>query len=54
MKSQAEFEAERRIEAGLPVLRCPNCGRFAAHWVSERIEDDKYTQGYFTCGGAAA
>jgi hypothetical protein len=53
MKSQAEFEAERRIAAGLPVLVCPNCGRTAAHWVPERIEDDEYQQGYFTCRGAA-
>lgn len=43
---QAEFAAERRREAGLPVISCPSCGKPEPHWVPESLEEPG---GYFTC-----
>jgi hypothetical protein len=37
-KTQQELAIERREAAGLPVLRCPNCGEFAAHWEPQSVE----------------
>ena len=54
MTTQAERYAEAHAAAiGIPVHHCPNCGRIAAHWIPERIEDNKYEHGYYTCGDAA-
>lgn len=49
-----QLNAEARLAAGLPVLYCPNCGRPAAHWVPDDIDDHGLiVPGYYTCGGAA-
>lgn len=49
-----EIAAERRAEAGLPVLRCPECGELGAHWVADRLDEyGLIVPGHFICGGAS-
>lgn len=40
-----EYLAHLRETAGLPVLRCPNCGAYEAHWVPSSLEGI----GHFIC-----
>ncbi len=49
MTAQAQWAAQQRAAAGLPVLTCPNCGKTAAHWIPDSLDDDGYHPGYFTC-----
>lgn len=51
-KWRRELDAKAREEAGLPVLRCPSCGEFAAHWQPDTLDDyGLIIPGYFTCEG---
>lgn len=49
MTAHAEWAAQKRATAGLPTLTCPNCGKTAAHWIPDSLDDDGYYPGYFTC-----
>lgn len=48
--SRQEVANQNRIAAGLPVLYCPNCGRPAAHWEPDQLDDyGRIAPGYYTC-----
>lgn len=50
-----EIVAEQREAAGLPALRCPVCGKRAAHWEPDQLDDyGRVVLGYFTCDDGAA
>lgn len=49
MTRHDDIVAERRAEAGLPVLVCPNCGERGAHYVPASLAEP----GHFECVPAA-